>query len=727
MPSPSMYRGPGSASSDRPGSPAVPGVGGGSGGSGGSGGGLGKTSTPTSSDKGYSPTFSPMASGPLSPGSSQIGNNSFIFPIRSVFQGMNPAESTSAANSDGGAALGRVHTRPGSGHGRSPSRAEDGRWSRGSSVGDNDAGIATIQQLLQGGGQKVPNPAQPEKKQTGVAMFSGKAGTDRHASSSGTRPARDGSLSSTQTSPATEPPRGFFSMPLLNNGKEADESPFFQNPRRSSDGDDVNPAVDLQPQEHAQAERARPEMPKEDSASTVRGESGSEEAPKNASADARGSGLLEKGRAPVGQPQQAPAGVNFRDRPGDKNFSAERASYSAPGQGESSAALSAELPATANPKSTTEIMQPKPKPVGSQGFDGLNESSRKSNRSYPDLETDDQGLQAIVNNFSGIVRLGEAGSLSSNAATGPGTGGGSGSGGRSSHRGKAAPSSNAMSSGPSATRLAQQQRANKNTLVQDSVQRFVNAQANTVNLSDPNAPTPSPGPGTQQMQDARAKAEQDRDATRQEMDGTPPARGGHEERGGRDSAVSDNRDWPENSDTSMSIRESSEMATASASGEDGAADDEAEEESEEGEPIVTFRFEHVATEDGHHVVVGREGRLSNCEEEPITTPGAVQGFGVLLVLEEDFDSGRMAVRQVSEVSLPAVVVSRSRVACLLIGRTPRSFSASPQDIYSAWIVSHVSSRSSRRISCGTMSSIFPMPSRRLERTVSPKKGHRCSS
>jgi hypothetical protein len=156
------------------------------------------------------------------------------------------------------------------------------------------------------------------------------------------------------------------------------------------------------------------------------------------------------------------------------------------------------------------------------------------------------------------------------------------------------------------------------------------------------------------MQNARARAEQDRDATREEMDGTPPARAGDDERGGRDSAVSEHRDWPENSDTSMSVRESSEMATASASGEDGAADDEAEEESEEAEPIVTFRFEHVSTGDGHHVVVGREGKLRKCEDEPITTPGAVQGFGVLMVLEEDFDSGRMTVRQVSEVS-PAMV------------------------------------------------------------------------
>jgi hypothetical protein len=92
----------------------------------------------------------------------------------------------------------------------------------------------------------------------------------------------------------------------------------------------------------------------------------------------------------------------------------------------------------------------------------------------------------------------------------------------------------------------------------------------------------------------------------------------------------------------------------------------------ETEPIVTARFEHLETEDGHHVVVGREGKLERCEDEvsvrtafadehltaharpfpvqPIRTPGAVQGFGVLMVLEEDDDTGDLVVRQVSENS-----------------------------------------------------------------------------
>jgi hypothetical protein len=36
------------------------------------------------------------------------------------------------------------------------------------------------------------------------------------------------------------------------------------------------------------------------------------------------------------------------------------------------------------------------------------------------------------------------------------------------------------------------------------------------------------------------------------------------------------------------------------------------------EPLVTFRFEHREDGDGHHVVVGREGKLSRCEDEVST-------------------------------------------------------------------------------------------------------------
>ncbi|KAJ7718110.1 hypothetical protein DFH07DRAFT_860520 [Mycena maculata] len=62
--------------------------------------------------------------------------------------------------------------------------------------------------------------------------------------------------------------------------------------------------------------------------------------------------------------------------------------------------------------------------------------------------------------------------------------------------------------------------------------------------------------------------------------------------------------------------------------------------------LLTVRFQHVQDKDGHHVIVGREGKLARCEDEPIRTPGAVQGFGVLIVVDELEDV--LVVRQVSE-------------------------------------------------------------------------------
>ncbi|KZO92680.1 hypothetical protein CALVIDRAFT_519984 [Calocera viscosa TUFC12733] len=67
-----------------------------------------------------------------------------------------------------------------------------------------------------------------------------------------------------------------------------------------------------------------------------------------------------------------------------------------------------------------------------------------------------------------------------------------------------------------------------------------------------------------------------------------------------------------------------------------------------GGPLITARFEHKRTSGGHHVIVGREGVLTKCEDEPIRVPGAVQGFGVLIAVAEDEETGNLVVRQVSE-------------------------------------------------------------------------------
>ncbi|KAF4595524.1 ATPase-like, ATP-binding domain protein [Ophiocordyceps camponoti-floridani] len=66
-------------------------------------------------------------------------------------------------------------------------------------------------------------------------------------------------------------------------------------------------------------------------------------------------------------------------------------------------------------------------------------------------------------------------------------------------------------------------------------------------------------------------------------------------------------------------------------------------------PHVTTRFTHVQTEGGHAVITGRDGVLQRCEDEPIHTPGAVQGFGILIALREEND-GSFIVRYASENS-----------------------------------------------------------------------------
>ncbi|ROW13466.1 hypothetical protein VPNG_04420 [Cytospora leucostoma] len=65
--------------------------------------------------------------------------------------------------------------------------------------------------------------------------------------------------------------------------------------------------------------------------------------------------------------------------------------------------------------------------------------------------------------------------------------------------------------------------------------------------------------------------------------------------------------------------------------------------------LMTTRFKHVETVEGHLVITGRNGTLQRCEDEPIHTPGAVQAFGLLLAIREELD-GRITVRYASENS-----------------------------------------------------------------------------
>jgi hypothetical protein len=66
--------------------------------------------------------------------------------------------------------------------------------------------------------------------------------------------------------------------------------------------------------------------------------------------------------------------------------------------------------------------------------------------------------------------------------------------------------------------------------------------------------------------------------------------------------------------------------------------------------LLTARFKHIVTEEGHAVITGRDGEtLQRCEDEPIHMPGAIQSFGLLIALEEQ-EEGNLIVRVVSENS-----------------------------------------------------------------------------
>lgn len=69
----------------------------------------------------------------------------------------------------------------------------------------------------------------------------------------------------------------------------------------------------------------------------------------------------------------------------------------------------------------------------------------------------------------------------------------------------------------------------------------------------------------------------------------------------------------------------------------------------EDEGLLTSRFQHVETEDGHVVVTGNSEPYQSCEDEPIHIPGAIQSFGVLFALRQESD-GKLVVRVVSENS-----------------------------------------------------------------------------
>ncbi|ESZ95078.1 PHY1, histidine kinase-group VIII protein [Sclerotinia borealis F-4128] len=100
------------------------------------------------------------------------------------------------------------------------------------------------------------------------------------------------------------------------------------------------------------------------------------------------------------------------------------------------------------------------------------------------------------------------------------------------------------------------------------------------------------------------------------------------------------------SDRSVNTRGSSAKGTGDGS---SIANVSISEDDEVG-GLVTARFKHIVTAEGHAIITGRDGDvLQTCEDEPIHIPGAIQGFGLLVALSEHEDN-QLLVRVVSENS-----------------------------------------------------------------------------
>lgn len=75
-----------------------------------------------------------------------------------------------------------------------------------------------------------------------------------------------------------------------------------------------------------------------------------------------------------------------------------------------------------------------------------------------------------------------------------------------------------------------------------------------------------------------------------------------------------------------------------------------DEPDQEAYELMTSRFRHVVTDDGHAVITGRTvDSFKACEDEPIHIPGAIQSFGALVAVYQE-PNEQMIVRIVSENS-----------------------------------------------------------------------------
>lgn len=110
----------------------------------------------------------------------------------------------------------------------------------------------------------------------------------------------------------------------------------------------------------------------------------------------------------------------------------------------------------------------------------------------------------------------------------------------------------------------------------------------------------------------------------------------------------------------LSIDESSDSEESTAGDNTVAPRDFFQPASKVESTHVATRFTHVETEDGHAIITGRDGELQQCEDEPIHSPGAVQGFGALIVVAQ-VGHGHFAVRSASENSEKIIGYSPSQL------------------------------------------------------------------
>ena len=150
----------------------------------------------------------------------------------------------------------------------------------------------------------------------------------------------------------------------------------------------------------------------------------------------------------------------------------------------------------------------------------------------------------------------------------------------------------------------------------------------------------------------------------------------------------------------------SESESGSGSGSRGAGSAEERSSGSSASP-VSMRYQHVEDENGNYLMVGREGQLTKCEEEPIRTPGAVQGFGVLIAIDEDNENGNLIVRQVSEVNI--FIRWRSLSYADVFHRIRQNYLASPLDSSFLSIVSQKRFPTHKPMSSGTTSYTFKNP------------------